>query len=565
MANQRVAKPVIRNRRPQRRSAIRILEEAVHLLRGAPGHLFAYYYTGSLPFILGLLYFWGDMSRNAYATDYSAIASLGMALLFVWMKSWQAVFATRIKSIIINQPAYRLSWHRIFTLVANQALIHASGFLVLPLAALVMLPFGWCYAFYQNTTVLEDRQSQGLSRLYQRSWQQAKLWPNQNHILLSVFFVFGIIVFLNLAIFLFIVPYLLKKFLGFESIFTMSGIDSLNTTFLATTIGLTYLCMDPLVKTAYIMRCYYGEALKSGADIKDQLSRLVQQGKTLVTFVFLILFLFPSVIFATVPHEVRPGTVEIGINSVAAEDLDHSIEQVLSRREFAWRLPRERRIEEEPEKLGPVATVLKWAWRMLSKGIKTLWRWLVEFLEWLIDLLLKRDSAKNDSDTSWQMSVRGWLIVLLVLAAGVSIYLLWRFWQRRRIRPGPVESEAVTVVPDLTDDELTADDLPVDRWLAMAKELWAQGSVRLAMRALYLAILAHLGEHDLINIEVYKSNLDYTHELQRRAHDNPDLLKAFSTVVTLLERVWFGMHKISQQEVETFTTNQKRIMTFVQK
>jgi hypothetical protein len=153
MANQMVAKSVTQTRRPQRRSAIRILEEAVHLLRRAPGHLFAYYYTGTLPFILGLLYFWGDMSHNAYATEYSAVASLGMALLFVWMKSWQAIFASRIRVIIVNQPAYRLSWFRIFNLVANQALIHASGFLVLPLAALVMLPFGWCYAFYQNATV----------------------------------------------------------------------------------------------------------------------------------------------------------------------------------------------------------------------------------------------------------------------------------------------------------------------------------------------------------------------------------------------------------------------------
>ena len=564
MADQMVAESLTRNRRPQRRSAIRILEEAVHLLRGAPGHLFVFYYTGSLPFILGLLYFWGDMSRNAYGADYGAIASLGMALLFVWMKSWQAIFATRIKSIIVNQPAYRLSWYRIYTLVANQALIHASGFLVLPLAALVMLPFGWCYAFYQNTTVLEDQQTQGLSRLSQRSWQQAKMWPNQNHILLSVFFVFGIIVFLNLAITLFILPYLLKKLFGFESIFTMSGINSLNTTFLATTMGLTYLCMDPIVKTAYMLRCYYGEALKSGADIKNQLNRMVRRGKSMVTILFLIMALSPSAVFATTPREVTTSAVGTGVNSVSAKDLDHSIEEVLSQREFAWRLPRERMSELDSEKSGPVATAVKWVWRMLGKGLKTLWRWVVNFFEWLVDLLPRRDSDKNISDTGWQMSVRGLLTMLLVMAAGVTVYLSWRIWQRRRIKPAPVESEAVTAMPDLTDDGLKADELPADRWLAMAQELWAQGSVRLAMRALYLAILAHLGEHDLIHIEVYKSNLDYKRELKRRAHDNPELLTAFSTVVALLERVWFGMHKISQQEVDTFTKYQQRIMGFVE-
>jgi len=563
MANQVVAKPVTRTRRPQRRSAIRILEESVHLLRRAPGHLFAYYYTGSLPFILGLLYFWGDMSRNAYATDYIAIASLGMALLFVWMKFWQAIFAFRIRATIVNQPEYRLTWHRILTLVANQALIHASGFLVLPLAALVMLPFGWCYAFYQNATVLEDRQSQGLSRLYQRSWQRAKMWPDQNHILLGVFLVFSIIIFLNLAITLFILPYMLKKFFGFESIFTMSGINSLNTTFLATTLGLTYLCMDPVVKTAYILRCYYGEALKSGADIKNQLNRLVRQGKSMVPVLFLVLVFSPSTVFATAQGVVRSGAVETGPNTVSAEDLNNSIEQVISQREFAWRLPRERMTEEDPEKLGPVAAAVKWAWRMLGKGLKTLWRWVEELFEWLVDLLPQGDPDKKASDKDWQISVRGLLVVLLVLAAGVSIYLFWRIW-RRRIKPAAMESEAVSVVPDLTDDGLKADELPANRWLAMAKELWAQGSVRLAMRALYMATLAHLGEHNLIYIEAYKSNLEYEHELQRRAHDNPELLTAFSTVVLLLERVWFGMHKISQQEVDTFTKNQKWIMTFAE-
>jgi hypothetical protein len=42
-------------------------------------------------------------------------------------------------------------------------------------------------------------------------------------------------------------------------------------------------------------------------------------------------------------------------------------------------------------------------------------------------------------------------------------------------------------------------------------------------------------------------------------------LKAFSSVVGLLERVWFGMHNISQQEVDSYIHNQKRIMTFAEK
>ena len=51
----------------QHQSAIRIIEEAVQLLRAGPGRLLAGYYLGSVPFVLGLMYFWADMSRSASA------------------------------------------------------------------------------------------------------------------------------------------------------------------------------------------------------------------------------------------------------------------------------------------------------------------------------------------------------------------------------------------------------------------------------------------------------------------------------------------------------------------
>jgi hypothetical protein len=156
------------------------------------------------------------------------------------------------------------------------------------------------------------------------------------------------------------------------------------------------------------------------------------------------------------------------------------------------------------------------------------------------------------------------LIVLLSLAAMTLLYVIGRIWQRWRTKPTLLESQPVLVTPELTDDALKADALPANRWVAIAKELLEKGSVRLAMRALYLATLAHLAEHDMIKIEAYKSNLDYKRELQRRAHGNRELLTAFATVVTLLEKVWYGMHKITQQEVDAFTKTQQRIMGFAQ-
>ena len=357
-----VGKSLKKNRKQLRKSTIRILEEAVHLLRLAPGSLLPYYYIGSLPFILALLYFWADMSRNAYAVDYCAIASLGIALLFVWMKSWQTVFALKLRAIIDNKPEPRWPLRRMIHMVAHQSLIHASGFFVLPIALFLMLPFGWCYAFYQNASVLDNEDPPGLRIICQRSWQQAKLWPKQNHILISIIFIFGVVIFLNLTFALMILPHLLKTLLGFETIFTLSGINLLNTTFLAVTLGFTYLCMDPIIKTAYVLRCYYGGSIKSGEDIRTQLRHFLTQVRTLVCILMIVIAWSQTVAFAMQNQASRTAEEQFSQGTIIPEILDQSIEEVLSQPEFTWRMPREK-IQKDKTTSGPLAQAIDWLLR----------------------------------------------------------------------------------------------------------------------------------------------------------------------------------------------------------
>jgi len=170
-----------------RKEAIPLLEEAVHLLRKTPLFLLSVYFIGTSPFLLGLFYFWADMSRSADARSYHAAASLGLAMLYIWMKCWHGVFAARIKEKISSESLPQWSFQRVLALAANQTLIHATAFFILPLAALVLIPFGWCYAFYQNATVLALTEHNDLRILCKKAWFQAKLWPRQNHILMSVF------------------------------------------------------------------------------------------------------------------------------------------------------------------------------------------------------------------------------------------------------------------------------------------------------------------------------------------------------------------------------------------
>jgi hypothetical protein len=536
-----------------RPGAIFLLEEAVQVLRQAPLFLLFSYYVGTLPFILGLFYFWADMSRSADAHSYHAAASLGIALLYIWMKCCQAVFAAQVKTIISEKPLPRWSFERGLSLVATQTLIHATAFFILPLAALIAIPFGWCYAFYQNVTAEAINEPGHLATLCKKAWFQAKLWPRQNHILLAIFFMFGIVVFLNIAGAIYLLPLLLKKYLGFESIFNLSGFHLINTTFWMVTIGLTYLCMNPLVKTAYILRCFYGSALKSGADLKTDLQRLLS-GRKAAVIGLLILASFACPV--PLPATAAPFT--------SPETLDRSIDEVLEQREFSWRMPREMIAEDEKDPKGPLASLVAWIIDKLNKGFKTVFNWIDKLIDWLVNLLPKGDRRPTASDENWITSVRVAVIALLIGLLCALIFILWRSWVQRRAARAEIVAAAVASTPDLEAEDTMADDLPSNRWLELARELAQKGSRRLALRAFYLAILAGLAENELITIEKFKSNREYEMELYRRAHQKEALLSDFSKSREIFECVWYGMYKIQRSDLDNYAAIQQRMMTIAQ-
>jgi len=61
--------------------------------------------------------------------------------------------------------------------------------------------------------------------------------------------------------------------LGIPSIFTQAPWAAMNSTLTAGVAALTYLCCDPLLKALYALRCFYGESLGSGQDLRAELRR----------------------------------------------------------------------------------------------------------------------------------------------------------------------------------------------------------------------------------------------------------------------------------------------------
>jgi hypothetical protein len=534
-------------RRKQGRGSLDLTEEATHALRTAPAGTLAIYYLGGIPFVLGLLYFWADMSRSPFAPQHLASASFGMACLFFWMKFCQAIFARRILNQVAGVNEAPPDWRRSARIFLSQAIIQATGLFVLPLTLIPCLPFPYAYAFYQNAAALDDGDGTGTATLVKRSGQLAKLWPRQNYIVLAISVAFAFCIFLNWTTACLLLPQLGKMLFGIESDFTRSPLAMLNTTFFAAMFGLTYLCADPLLKTIYALRCFYGESLQSGADLKAELKPFIQSASKVAIAILLwsaVTFTSPALAQPAgnpAATDVKPG--------VAPTDLDRMINRTIHEDKYLWRMPRE--ILAEPDKdQGVIAAFFGKVGEMIRGWLRMLLDWIQEWLRKLFPHT--REVQSSGSGYGCILSLHLLLYGLAAAIIAALFFFLLRLWQHRRRAPAVTTTVPIQPVPDLTDENVRADQLPEDGWTRLARELLDRGEFRLAMRAFYLASLAQLAQRNLISIERYKSNRDYEQELSRRAYSLPGLPAIFGDNISLFERTWYGTHEASGELVRQF-------------
>ncbi len=545
-------------RRRQGKGAFDLIEEATHRLRTVPIGTLAVYYLGAIPFVLGLLYFWADMSRSPFAGQHLIDSALGMAGLFLWMKFWQVIFARRLRAHVAAEPAPHWTvrrWGRVFL---TQAFVQPSSLFVIPLSLVPALPFAWVYAFYQNVTALDDGGPAGVLPLLKKSWKQAVLWPRQNHIILAMMTAFGFYVFLNWVVTGLMLPHLIKMLFGIESVFTRSTFSVLNTTFFAGMLGLTYLCVDPILKTVYVLRCFYGESLESGEDLRAELNSVVAASQPIAAMVVLLLgLLCASPLKAADAPAAATSPAKTPVSSaVAPADLDRAINRTIHEDKYTWRMPREKIVE-------PAAQESMTA-RFFDKVGAMLRKWARAVLDWLGDWLRKlfrHVPTHSDSGTSgygWIEALYILLYGLVAVALAALAILLYRVWRDRR-SPAVVASEPIQPVPDINDENVGADQLPEDGWAKLARELLDRGELRLALRAFYFASLSHLAARNLISIARFKSNRDYARELHRRGHSFTDLLSMFGDNLESFERIWYGLHEVNRELVDRFAANVERM------
>ena len=457
-------------RREIGKGALQIVDEAVHLLRLAPVSTLAAYYIGALPFVLALLYYWADMSHSATAQEHHAESAFALSLVFLWMKVWQTVFALKLKSQLSASSGVPWSAARIFQISAVLAVIQSTAFIALPIAALATLPLGWVFAFYQSVAVVAGDGTPAARAVINRAKRQAGLWPKQNHLVLAILLGFSFFVFLNIGLVLFFLPHLFKIFTGVETAFTQSWESILNTTFFAVGCAGTYLCVDPLVRTVYVLRCFYGESIESGADLKAELKAYSASTSALVPALLLVFCAGTSLQAAEAPPAL-PSPVQ-------PQKLESAIAEVLERREFAWRMPREEAVK--PAEDGLLKEFFKSIGKTVTRFLDTLWGWGKDLIKWLVEKLSPKESGMEGGG-GWS-TLRVAAYGLVAALAMVLAVLLWKTWRKRRWSKETEPVAAAALPADLKDENVLASHLPEEGWLNLAREMLEKREYRLALR-----------------------------------------------------------------------------------
>jgi hypothetical protein len=538
------------NRETARRegpSALDWIETATHLLRSAPAGALLCYYIGSVPCLLGLLFFWTDMSRGAFAAGHLIDSALSAALLYIWMKSWQAVFFSKLRAHLHLEPESPWTFQRVVWLVVAQAAFQPIGLFLRFIAANILFPYIWTYSLFIGAAILSDGTTPSLREIARGALREAGLWWRQTHVALSGLLFFALFIFANLFFVAMMLPSLIHTFFGIESPFTRDSWAMVNSTFLAAVLALTYLCFDPLRKAVFLVRHFQGASLRTGEDLRVALKTIRSRSRLAVAALVLVGTMVGSPLVPSRAEEPAPAS------HVDSKQLSNSLDRVLERREYGWRFPRGS--TEQAEKKGWLASFIDSAGQAISRSFKAAWNAVKNWFRRITETK-SNDSESYSSTTDWSFVAR-LTMVILVLALLVVLSLL--FWRSRGNRREVAGAQAIPIAPDLNQENVTADQLPEDGWTRLGRELIERGDLRLALRAFYLATLAHLGQRELIRLARYKSNHDYDAELQRRARGNASLLEAFDHTLLSFERVWYGDHAVTPEILDGVSQNMERI------
>jgi hypothetical protein len=548
---------------------IDLIEEAIHLLRRAPIETYAFFLLGIAPFVLCFFRFCSEMSYSEFAESSLPGFAATLALSYLWMKAFQYLACRQLVMVYTGELSNRENFGRILKSCIHQAAIHPIGLFAKPMAALasvpgfltfvplLMLPASIICSFFQNASILIT----GEPRDFAKCWH---LSVNRGRAAASLLFLSSflrIVIFLNVYLTIGILPYLLKALFGIDTFLSRDFRWLISFSYLVGIGLISYFVVDLLTKAIQVVEVCRAEAQTTGKDLQRSLRSLTAAKRV---GVLLLCLLIPTL---TVRAEGRGDTrypiflVSLKRASPPSEteripdsELNERIDRELSSSKYSWRKPQHHLVSSEKNWLQGLGA---WVAKSFGKLNRAINRLVDTISRWWRSLFPNPEEA-----TPLRTTAPNWINQLLLYAiicgliVAVALALL-RILGRSKKRKPVLVGSPVPATPNLESETTVADELPEDQWILLARRKLEEGEPRLALRALFLAVLSLLGAQRLIIVRRSKSNSDYEAELRQRRP--AELTELFGGNRRLFERCWYGDDPVTDLEIEQSTTFYQRL------
>jgi hypothetical protein len=337
-----------------------------------------------------------------------------------------------------------------------------------------------------------------------------------------------------------------------ETVFSRSSHALINSTSFMVVAALTWACLDPLIKALFALRCFRGESVRTGLDLRIAIarSRAAAGGrsrssvKALAAAVLLAAAAAPA-IAAPSADPAPPAAVP----QASPAELEGLLEKEIADSRYSWRMPE----KIEPSD-GEANFLVRWIEKAADKGVDGL-RWVkraVErFLKWLDKLFGNKDHGRSGRPDGFTFAsippfyLLAALLALIVLAIGAG---LWRRRPAAPVRSAVAVAAPAPRMPDIASEDVRPDDLPETEWLRLMEELRRKGEHRLAIRALFLAQLSVSARQGWLVVARAKSNRDYQREVALKSRRDPEAADAFRESCLRFDRIWYGQHAVTEED-----------------
>lgn len=567
--------------RRNRLNALEALERGFALFKSTFAWEAWRYFSGAAPLVICLIVVWvvdGQIRLSNAALLAEAALLTGVYLLRAWSVA-SYMQRVRERAFGVRRPAPEgapaqlaalgrlLTWKIVLSSAALMGIVTVAG-------------ATWCYSACQFAS-LEAREDETKRHTLGGCLALSSQWFGGGLLLFLMMIPLWSAVWLNGLIVALIVPQLLHSIFGLNTLLsTPMGIYALSrsSAFWLSLFAGAWLALDPIVKCSYVVVFQHLQSRREGDDLRGLLASLPREQEKKAQMIASTaaggrvatgaLVLLAAILAGTAPMESARAALLAPSNAETAghtpreaqiQKLQRALDEESRRAIYSWH---------DAEHPSPPTWFDKLMDKIQQRSERA-WNALQNFIHrlWPRGLNL---SPGNGKGGGWKLKdVRLWVTLIAILTVGAGVVL---FWLRRRREAEAQLSIPMTIapLPNLSDGAV-ASERSEDEWFALADHLEREGELRLALRSVYLGLLAGLAQREWLTIRRDSTNRDYLNEFTRRWRRRPqaalerriEIPEKLRGSLRQFDRVWYGSHVPTREAVATYRQDQRELLNDV--